>query len=147
MKPVLYWLGVAVTYGVFTPRDTYAFKWRTYLAQNLTKVVPRFKRNISAFQNFQNFENRSSTARVIFILVRSPEIFCFNPCRVDFRLTFGSKSSPDRPFKAKEGTKFWIKKNSKLKFPKCVPYLFYDVYSCPWHLPATSATLRSHGQL
>ena len=104
------------------------------------KVVLMFKRIVSAFQNIQKFEDRSSTARDIFILVQRLRDFRSGPV---LRSTFASKSSPDRPFKAKEGTKFWIEKNSKLNFPKCVPNLFYDVYSCPRRLPAASAALRS----
>ena len=44
------------------------------------KVVPRFKRVLSAFHFFQNFEDRSSTARVTLILVRRPEILRGAPC-------------------------------------------------------------------
>ena len=47
-------------------------------------MVHGSKRRFVAFQNFQNLEDRSSTAREIFILVRSPEIllapeFFFGP--------------------------------------------------------------------
>ena len=65
-----------------------------------------FKRRFSAFRNIHNFEDRSSTTQVMLILVRSPEIFLVDPRRSRLLApnpTLGSKSSPDRPFKAKEG--------------------------------------------
>ena len=57
-------LGKKSVYFFWDPRSA------GYLAPTPIKPVLRRKRRFVAFQNIQNFEDRSCTARVILILVR-----------------------------------------------------------------------------
>ena len=73
---------------------------KRYLAQTPIKVVCRFKRIVSAFQHIKKFEDRSSAARVIFILVRHLRDFRSDPA---LRSTFDEFEPPFRPRVAYKG--------------------------------------------
>ena len=96
-----------------------------YLAQTPINVVLGFKRIVRAFQNIQNFEDRSSTARDIFILVRRlrdfrsylRDIFILVRAEVDFWLQNQAKSAIQR-----QGRIFFrIEKKIKILFSQMCP--------------------------